>query len=164
MPEDLASAPRWRRVRRAGAAIVVGVALAGGLAGCATGGDDSYRESLRSTMEVLKVERGEIIAVNDVVISPIQARKIIAQSNDGRGGASGMSATPVAPPRRGVAIPGGKMVPGEEITVQVSGGRLLMIVQEQSRPAMAKGERVKVVTQQPAGGLGYPETLVVREQ
>lgn len=164
MRADFASAPRRRR---AGVAIVFGVVaagLAGGLAGCASGNDDSYRESLRSTMEVIKVERGEIIAVNDVVISPIQARKIIAQSSDGRGGASGMSATPVAPPRRGVAIAGGKMVPGEEITVQLSGGRLLMIVQEQSRPAMAKGERVKIVTQQPAGGLGYPETLVVREQ
>ncbi len=136
----------------------------GVLSGCATGNDDAYRESLRATMEVLKVEQGEIIAVNDVMISPVQARKIVAQSSDSRGGASGMSATPVAPPRRGVAIPGGRLVAGEEITVKLRGGQLLMIVQEQARPAMAKGERVKVVTRQPAGGLGYPETQVEREQ
>lgn len=150
--------------RRVWVGFGLAAAVGGGLAGCATGNDDSYRESLRATMEVIKVEQGEIIAVNDVIISPVQARKIIAQSSDTRGGGSGMSATPVAPPRRGIAIPGGKMVPGEEITVKLRGGQLLMIVQEQSRPAMAKGERVKVVTQQPAGGLGYPETQVVREQ
>lgn len=134
------------------------------LAGCASAPPRSYAETLRDRpMEVLRTERGEIIAVNDIMIEPTSARRVVASSSEAK--------TPAGPPpmqsrRRALGIPlggGPALIPGEEITVKLANGKLLMIVQEQSSPAMAKGEKVRVVTEQIQGGLGTELTRVVRD-
>lgn len=155
---------------RAAEGLLLAVAVAmnvGALAGCASSaGDSAYASTLKQEMEVVSSERGHIIAVNDVMIDPRQAGRIIASSSPAT--ASNVSgAAPVPPPsRRGLRIPlspGTPTVPAEEITVQMREGRIVMVVQERASPAMAKGERVRVVTERAKSGLGLPETRVLRE-
>lgn len=152
---------------RATAMRVTGVlALAGALAasGCVYGPSPSYTAAINRPKEVVDVQRGEIIAVNDVMIEPTNARRIVATSSESKGP---KTPPPAPPPRRsGLSIPIAKplLIAGEEITVRLNDGKLMMIVQERSSPAMAKGERVRVVTEVLEGGLGAPLTRVEREQ
>jgi outer membrane lipoprotein SlyB len=143
--------------------LLLGAALSGG---CSSGPPEpSYQSTLKRPMELVRVDRGEIIAVHDVMINLSQARRVIGSSGPSSTNLPGAAAP--APRRTGIAIPlspGPGMVPGEELTVRLADGRMLLIVQERASPAMAKTERVRVITEKPQSGLGEQSTRVEREQ
>jgi outer membrane lipoprotein SlyB len=53
-------------------------------------------------------------------------------------------------------------VPGEEITVRLRSGGLVLVVQELSHPAFALGEEVKILHEKPNLITGESRTRVVR--
>ena len=63
-----------------------------------------------------------------------------------------------------IAIGGEKRrdVPAEEITVRLSSGKLVLIIQAQGRPAFAVGEQVKIVHEKPHYITGESRQRVVR--
>lgn len=136
---------------------VVQAAFALLLGGCAVG--QSAPPPPRPFGEVASEERGEIVGVRDTVIDlrTEQSRSLQAHT----------PAIPVGP--IGVALPvsiGGESrhdVPGEEITVRLPGGKLIVVVQEQSAPAFAPGEIVRILHERPNLVTGQSRTRVARE-
>lgn len=115
-------------------------------------------------MKVARVDRGEIISVRDVSIEPAVAGRVIGTSAKGP-----VSATRPTPPARRPSLlgipmtPGPQLVPGEEIMVRLNNGQYVLVVQERSSPAMARGEPVRVVTEVAESGIGAERTRVVRQ-
>jgi outer membrane lipoprotein SlyB len=54
-------------------------------------------------------------------------------------------------------------IPGEEISVRLRDGKMVMIVQELSSPPFAPGERVRVQYEKPDELNGVSRTKVVRD-
>ncbi len=108
--------------------------------------------------EVEREEPGEVVSVHDTMIDlrTGQTRSIQAHT------------PPVALGPIAVSLPvsiGGESrrdVPGEEITVQLPSGKLILVVQELSHPPFAKGERVRVLHERPNLVTGESRTRVER--
>jgi hypothetical protein len=109
--------------------------------------------------DIARQERGEITTVRDTTID----------LSTGRGRALGMSAPAIPIGPVGVRVPvtlGGEKridAPAEEITVRLSTGRLIAIVQELSTPPLAPGERVRVLYERTEDQGGTGRIQVVRE-
>lgn len=103
--------------------------------------------------EAVSAEAGVVVAVRDTMI-------------DLRTGQA-QSLRTTAP---GIGLPviiGGEKrrdVPGEEITVQLQTGKLMLIVQELSQPPFAVGERVKILHEKPNLITDESRRKVVREE
>ena len=127
------------------------------LGACAVG--QSPPPPQRPFGEVDREEAGVVASVFDTMIDlrTGQSRSLHAHS----------PAIPLGP--IAVAVPisiGGESrrdVPGEEITVRLSTGKLVLIVQELSHPAFAPGERVRVLHERPNIVTGVSRIRVVRE-
>jgi len=95
--------------------------------------------------EIAREEKGEVVSVRDtrIDLSTGMARSMTTHS----------PAVPVGP--IGVRVPvtlGGEKkvdIPGEEITVKLPDGKLILVVQELSSPPYAPGERVRVLHERP---------------
>lgn len=137
------------------AAIWAAVALLVG--GCAVGQTEPPAE--RPFGEIESVERGVVVAVHDTMID--------LRTGQGRSLRTSTPSVPLGP--IGVAVPitiGGEKrrdVPGEEITVRLPSGRLVLVVQALSHPAFAVGEDVKIVHEKPHYISGESRTRVARD-
>lgn len=99
-----------------------------------------------------------IVGVNDVLIDPV------------RGPAAPKVGVPVPSPlgivRVPVRVPVGsspRAIPGEELTVRVDEGHVIVIVQERSDPPFAVGERVRVLHERENVITGIAKTRIERE-
>jgi hypothetical protein len=110
--------------------------------------------------EVESEEAGAVLSVHDTMIDLRTGQSRSFQAH----------APPIALGPIAVAVPvsiGGESrrdVPGEEITVQLASGKLILVVQELSHPAFARGERVRVLHERPNLVTGESRTRVVREE
>ncbi len=108
--------------------------------------------------EVESEERGVVAGVHDTMLDlrTGQVRSLRTRS----------PTIPLGP--LAVAVPisiGGEKrrdVPGEEITVRLRSGRLVLVVQELSHPAFALGEEVKILHEKPNLITGESRTRVAR--
>lgn len=113
----------------------------------------------RAFGEIVGEETGVIVSVHDTMIDlrTGQSRSLQAHT------------PPVALGPIAVALPvsiGGESrrdVPGEEITVRLPSGKLILVVQELSHPAFAREERVRVLHERPNLVTGESRSRVVRE-
>ncbi|MBL9189221.1 MAG: hypothetical protein JNK23_17195 [Opitutaceae bacterium] len=109
--------------------------------------------------DIARQERGEVITVRDTTID----------LSTGRGRSVGMHspAVPIGPVavRVPVSVGGEKRVdaPAEEITVRLSTGKLMAVVQELSSPPFAPGERVRVLYERTDDQGGTGRIQIVRE-
>jgi hypothetical protein len=138
-------------------ALVLAVLVVGG---CQGGLAIGQRAPLPSAPpgEIEREESGEIVTVYDTMLDLRTGR------------ASGGRVAPYVPIGPvAVAIPvtiGGESrrdVPGEELTVRLMDGRLIMIVQERASPAFGKGERVRVLHEKENPISGQARIRVERE-
>ena len=129
------------------------------LGGCAVAQTEPPAQ--RPFGEVERFERGVVAAVHDTMID--------LRTGQSRAIATRTPTIPVAGVV-GVALPvtlGGEKrrdVPGEEITVRLVDGKLVLIVQELSHPAFATGERVRVLHERPNHITGESRTRIAREE
>jgi hypothetical protein len=108
--------------------------------------------------DIAREEKGTVVEVRDtrIDLSTGMARSMTTHS----------PRVPVGP--IGVRVPvtlGGEKkveVPGEEITVKLVDGKLILIVQELSSPPYAPGERVRVLYERPDELNGISRTRVER--
>lgn len=113
----------------------------------------------RAFGEVVGEETGVIVSVHDTMID--------LRTGQSRSFQTHTPAVPLGP--IAVALPvsvGGEKrrdVPGEEITVRLPSGKLILVVQELSHPAFARDERVKVLHERPNLVTGESRSRVVRE-
>lgn len=120
---------------------------------------------------MIREERGEIVGVRDVMITPAAAG---ARGTSGTGsrmdsaavaGAITRSPVPLVRSVSSVMTDAGRGKldnrMGEEITVRLTDGRVVRVVQDRITPPMSPGELVHVVT---SGFPGSPEKIrVIRE-
>jgi hypothetical protein len=133
------------------------VAVVGLFNGCAIG--QSAPPAPRPFGEIASEEHGEVVSVHDTMID--------LRTGQARALHSSGPLVPIGP----VAIPvpitiGGEKrreVPGEEITVRLPEGKLILVVQELSQPAFAVGEQVRVLHEQPGIVSGVSRTRVERQ-
>jgi hypothetical protein len=138
------------------ATCTLGLSLATWLGGCAM--TQATPPKPRPFGEIAREEKGEVIAVRDtrIDLSTGMARSLSTPS----------PRIPVGP--IGVRVPmtlGGEKkveIPGEEITVKLPDGKLVLIVQELSSPPYAPGEQVRVLHEQPSELNGVSRTKVER--
>ena len=136
---------------------LVTLALVALLGGCAVA--QSRPPPARPFGEVAREERGEVMAVRDT--------RIDLSTGMGRGLQASSPRIPLGPVA--VALPvriGGEKrveVPGEEITVRLASGKLILIVQELSSPPFASGERVRVLYERPHELTRESRTRIARE-
>lgn len=111
---------------------------------------------------VISTEKGEIVAVRDVLIKPSSPAGGSVGSVIGAGaGRSVATGNPAAVGGAVGAVLGSTVGAkaderrGEELTIALEGGQTIIVVQDQSDPPMAPGEKVQVLTSTPAGG-SYP--------
>src|SRR3954471_20910511 len=122
-----------------GLKVATTLAIIAVLGGCAVA--QSTPPPMRPLGEIAREERGEVVSVNDTRIDLATNRVRSLQTHG--------PAIPVGPV--GVRVPikiGGEKhveVPAEEITVRLTSGRLISVVQELSTPPFASGERVRVL-------------------
>jgi hypothetical protein len=127
------------------------------LGGCAVAQTTPSRP--RPFSDIAREERGEVVTVRDT--------RIDLRTGQGRALQARSPRVPVGP--IAVAVPvqiGGEKkveVPGEEITVRLSSGKMILIVQELSSPPFAPGERVRVLYERRDAGNGEARTRVERE-
>lgn len=141
-------------VANGGAAVWVLAALL--LGGCSIA--QTVPAAPRPFGEVESEERGIVVGVHDTMLDlrTGQARTLRTSS----------PTIPLGP--LAVAVPisiGGEKrrdMPGEEITVRLRSGRLVLVVQELSHPAFAPGEEVKILHEKPNYISGESRTRVVR--
>lgn len=126
---------------------LTGMAVAALLAGgCAIG--QSTPPPPKPFGEIASEEEGEVVSVHDTMID--------LRTGQARALHSSGPLVPIGP----VAIPvpitiGGERkheVPGEEITMKVREGKMILVVQELSEPPFAVGERVRVLHEQASAG------------
>jgi hypothetical protein len=114
----------------------------------------------RPLREIAREEPGEVVSVQD---TRIDLRTGLAPSVGTQS-----PRIPLGPV--GVRVPvtlGGEKkveVPGEEITVKLRDGRLVMITQELSSPPFAPGERVRVLYEKPDELTGAARSKVERAE
>jgi hypothetical protein len=109
---------------------------------------------------VAREEKGEVVSVRDtrIDLSTGMARSMTTHS----------PRVPVGP--IGVRVPvtlGGEKkveIPGEEITVKLPNGKLILVVQELSSPPYAPGERVRVLYERPDELNGVSRTRIERAE
>jgi len=140
--------------------LVAAVALASGLAwlgGCAVAQSEPMKP--RPFGEVASEERGIVASVGDTMID--------LRTGQVRG-MRATQAVPLGPVALGVPVTIGgekkREVPGEEITVRLPSGRLVLVVQELSQPPFAVGEQVKILHEKPNHVTGESRTKVVRPE
>jgi hypothetical protein len=142
------------RVNCSLALAVVAVALLGG---CAVA--QSTPPKPRPFGEIAREERGEVVTVRDT--------RIDLRTGMGRAMQAHTPRVPVGPIAVGlpVTIGGEKRVevPGEEITVRLPSGKMILIVQELSSPPFAPGERVRVLYERKHELTGESRTRIERE-
>jgi hypothetical protein len=108
--------------------------------------------------KIAREEKGEVVAVRDT--------RIDLRTGMARSMTTHSPSIPVGPV--GVRVPvtlGGEKkteVPGEEITVKLRDGKLVLIVQELSSPPFAPGEPVRVLYEQPSELSGAARVKVER--
>jgi hypothetical protein len=143
------------RVRYFG--LLLAGALIGLLGGCAVAQTTPPRA--RPFGEIDREERGEIVGVRDTRID----------LRTGAGGRTMRAHTPHIPMGPiAVAVPvkiGGEKaieVPGEEITVRLSTGKMVTIVQELGTPPFAVGEQVRVLHERRNESTGQSRVRVER--
>jgi hypothetical protein len=135
---------------------VLGLGLVALLGGCSIA--QTTPPKPRPFGDIAREETGEVIAVRDtrIDLSTGMARSMTTHS----------PRVPVGPV--GVRVPvtlGGEKkveIPGEEITVKLPDGKLVLIVQELSSPPYAPGERVRVLYERPSEMNGVSRTRVER--
>ena len=143
----------WVRIASFAAALMI-AALAGGCSIAQT-----TPPKPRPFGEIAREEKGEVVGVRD---TRIDLSTGMARSLTTRG-----PAVPVGP--IGVRVPvtlGGEKkveVPGEEITVKLPSGKMILVVQELSSPPYAPGERVRILYERPSELNGVSRTKVERE-
>ena len=127
------------------------------LGGCAVA--QSTPPKPRPFGEVAREERAEVVSVRDT--------RIDLRTGMGRSLQARSPHVPVGP--IAVALPvqiGGEKkveVPGEEITVRLPSGKMILVVQELGSPPFAPGERVRVLYERRDDVTGESRTRVVRE-
>lgn len=127
------------------------------LGGCAIG--QAVPPPTRPLREIAREDRGEIVTVRDTLID--------LRTGMGRAISTRGPAVPVGP--IGVRLPitiGGEKkveVPGEEMTVRLSNGKLISVVQELSSPPFAPGVRVRVLYERVDDPSTHARMQVVRE-
>lgn len=132
------------------------LAMIGLLGGCAVA--QTIPKS-RPFGEVDREERGEVMSVRDT--------RIDLRTGSGRAVRAQTPRIPLGP--IAVAVPlqiGGEKpveVPAEEITVRLSNGRLIMVVQELSNPPFAAGEKVRVLHGRRSDQGGEPRARIERD-
>lgn len=143
-----------RRIREFSAGLALfGVCL---IAGCSVAQTTPAAE--RPFGEVASEERGVVAAVHDTTLDLRTGRV--------RGLQTQLPTIPMGPVA--VALPvtiGGEKrqdVPGEEITVRLPSGKLVLVVQERGQPPFAPGEEVKILHEKPNYISGESRTRVVR--
>ena len=144
-----------RRVQSNGWNILGAVAVLS-FAACTVG--QSPPPPSRPFGNVASEETGEIVSVHDTMID--------LRTGKGRALHTSGPVIPLGP----VAVPvpitiGGESrrdVPGEEITVKLATGKLVLVVQEQSSPAFAVGEQVRVLHEEPSLVTGESRTRIER--
>ncbi len=126
------------------------------LGGCAIG--QSAPPPQRPFGEVASEEEGEVVSVHDTLID-LRTGQARALHSSGPVVPLGPVAIPVP-----ITIGGEKRrdVPGEEITVRLPSGKLVLVVQELSYPAFATGEHVKVLHEEPNRVTGESRVRVAR--
>jgi hypothetical protein len=108
--------------------------------------------------EIDHEDRGVIASVHDTTID--------LRTGQVRGLRTSAPMVPAGP--FGISVPitiGGekkKQVPAEEITVRLPSGKLVFVVQEQSHPAFAVGEQVRVLHEKPHYISGESRTRIAR--
>jgi outer membrane lipoprotein SlyB len=123
--------------------------------------------------QVISEQRGEILAVRDVLIKAPTGRAGSAGAGSRIGAATAAAAitgSPVAAASAAASVLGGvagsraddRM--GEELTIQLEGGQTILVVQERGRTPLAAGERVKVRTGTGSSASGGANTQVVRDE
>ena len=163
---------RWLAVgAMTGGLLVLGV-------GCVTKPNSSVDDS-GQLENVTKSQRGEVLAVRDVLIKAPSQTAGRPGMGARIGSVAGRSAVPGSPGIIAGAVgavvgeAAGSMAGtkaddkmGEEITVLVDGGKTVMIVQERGSIPLASGEKVRIVTGTVTGVYGgrSPVTRVVREE
>jgi outer membrane lipoprotein SlyB len=133
------------------------------LAGCASSRSNLPVYDPQQVGTVLRTEKGEVVAVRDVLIKPLPASG--GSTGGVVGGAVGRSAATGNPGSIAGAV--GAVIgsaigsksderPAEEITIVMEGGHTIVIVQERNgEPPLAPGEKVSVVTSAPT----YPTRI-----
>jgi hypothetical protein len=129
----------------------------GVLGGCAVA--QSAPPKPRPFGEIAREEPAEVVTVRDT--------RIDLRTGMGRAMQAHTPRVPVGPVAVGlpVTIGGEKRVevPGEEITVRLASGKMILVVQELSSPAIAPGERVRVLYERKHEVSGESRTRIVRE-
>ncbi len=139
-----------------GVRFALGVCLAALLAGCSVA--QMEPAPARPFGEIDREERGVVAAVHDTMLD--------LRTGQVKGLRTSTPTVPVG--LVGVALPvtiGGekrKDVPGEEITVRLPSGKLVLVVQELSHPAFAVGEQVRIQYEKPHHISGESRTRVTR--
>lgn len=127
------------------------------LGGCAVA--QSRPPPPRAFGEVAREDRGEVLAVRDT--------RIDLSTGMGRSIQARTPSIPLGPVGIGVPIRiGGEKrveVPAEEITVQLTSGKLIIVVQELSSPPFAPGERVRVLHERAHEMSGVARIRIARE-
>jgi hypothetical protein len=145
------------RVSWAVASCVCALMFAGAAGGCAVA--QTVPPKPRPIGEVVREESGEVVSVRDTNIDLRTGKARALQTRTPR--------IPVGPVALGlpVTIGGEKRVeiPGEEITVRVRGGQLIVVVQELSSPPFAPGERVRVLHGRRDEATGQSRIKIERE-
>ena len=122
--------------------------------------------------QVIREQRGEVVAVRDVLIRApsTPAGSTGTGSRIGAATVAGIiTRSPVAVASAVGSVLGGNVGArvddrlGEEITVMVEGGQSVIIVQERNGPPIGIGERVKVLTGSNSSIYGGPSAKVIRE-
>lgn len=109
--------------------------------------------------EIEREDRGEIVTVSDT--------KIDLRNPANQGLTTHTPRVPVGPV--GIRVPiriGGEAryeVPAEEITVRLTTGRMVFVVQQRSDPPLAPGERVRVLQETASAVTGQSRMRVERE-
>jgi hypothetical protein len=133
------------------------LAAAAVISGCAMA--QTIPSQLPPFGKIEREEKGEVVSVHDT--------RIDLSTGTGRSVTAHAPAIPVGP--IGVRVPvtlGGEKkvkIPGEEITVKLASGKLILVVQELSSPPFAPGERVRVLYEEPEDLHGVSRTRVERE-
>jgi outer membrane lipoprotein SlyB len=141
-------------------------------AGCATASKTPVYDSTQ-VGQMISEERGEVIAVQDVVIKARSSQAGSPGVGSRMGAAAATSAILGSPIH--AAIAAGEMIGGiagasadnkngEELTILLKDGRTVMVVQERGETPFSIGERVKIVSGSSSSIYGGANTRVVHDE
>jgi outer membrane lipoprotein SlyB len=144
--------------------------IAGVLAGCSSPSTPVYESS--QTGQMISEQRGEIVAVQDVVIkAPTAAAGSAGAGSRIGAGVAGAAITgnPISAVMAagsvlgGIAGAGADNKKGEELTILLKDGRTVVIVQERGTVPFAIGEKVRIMSGSSGSIYGGPTSKVVRD-